>query len=65
MIFIKDVKETAKMTNTDILLEDLKNEKFICISETESEHGAKRIIETCKHYGFEPNIKNMSQILIL
>lgn len=40
-----------------INIEDLKNEKFICISETESEHGAKRIIETCKHYGFEPNIK--------
>ena len=25
MIFIKDVKETAKMTNTDILLEDLED----------------------------------------
>lgn len=41
----------------NLSIKDLENEKFICISEDESEQGAQRIRETCRHYGFEPNIK--------
>lgn len=37
-------------------IKDLENEKFICVSEDESEYGAERIKETCRYHGFEPNI---------
>lgn len=38
-------------------IKDLENEKFICISEDESQYGAERIKEACRYHGFEPNIK--------
>lgn len=41
----------------NLSVKDLKDEYFICISAEESEYGAERIKATCRHYGFEPNIK--------
>ncbi|HIR00612.1 MAG TPA: LysR family transcriptional regulator [Candidatus Scybalocola faecavium] len=41
----------------DLTLADVKNEPFILISPTDSPSGVNRIIDLCRSYGFQPNVK--------
>ncbi len=40
-----------------LTLADVKNEPFILISPTDSPSGVNRIIDLCRTYGFQPNVK--------
>ncbi|MBB5265922.1 DNA-binding transcriptional LysR family regulator [Catenibacillus scindens] len=41
----------------DLTLADVKNEPFILISPTDSPSGVNRIVDLCRTYGFQPNVK--------
>lgn len=41
----------------NLTLADVKNEPFILISPTDSPSGVNRIIDLCRSYGFQPNVK--------
>ncbi len=41
----------------DLTLADVKNEPFILISPNDSPSGVNRIIDLCRTYGFQPNVK--------
>ncbi|HIS46384.1 MAG TPA: LysR family transcriptional regulator [Candidatus Scybalocola faecigallinarum] len=41
----------------DLTLADVKNEPFILISPSDSPSGVNRIIDLCRSYGFQPNVK--------
>ncbi len=41
----------------DLTLADVKNEPFILISPNDSPSGVNRIVDLCRTYGFQPNVK--------